>query len=201
MRRSLVRWWTILWQHARRTVEVRMIRLDQLVTAALSGRGHVLLADSPHVAFLREFGDAPGISLAALRQTAYYRHAVNDIGQLGSFFGITDPDRLDEQARYFLDLYRAIRREGPDAVDPRYGSRGRFRSMERYPTVANVTGGPYFVIVDGHHRCAACYAAGYEVIAARLLGAAPVSLETLVQAGVVPPEAASQRRRPSSGPA
>jgi len=162
-----------------RRLQTRNIPLDRLLTGGFAEREHRLLRDSPHVAFLREFGEADDVDPERFRQSPYYEHALGDIARSGSFFGIDDPDRIIEQARYFHALHRAIRDGIPPPPPTESHRPGDLHSADPLPRVARVRGRRYFVIKDGHHRCAIHYVLGRRTIRARVIGRALLSAHDL----------------------
>lgn len=159
-------------------LQLRAVRLDRLVTGGFAEVEHRLLGDSPHVEFLREFGGADTIDLEKFRRSSYYRHACGDIKRLGSFFGITDPNRIVEQAEYFLALHRAVRDNGGIALPNARAGNTQHHSRTD-PLVAPVAGRAFYVIKDGHHRCAVHFVLGRETIPARVGGTARLTASEL----------------------
>lgn len=162
-----------------RRLQTRDIPLDRVLTGGYAEREHRLLRDSPHVAFLREFGEADDVDPERFRLSPYYEHALGDIARSGSFFGIDDPDRIIEQARYFHALHRAIRDGIPPSPPTGSHDPGDLRSTDPLPRVARVRGRRYFVIKDGHHRFAIHYVLGRRTIRARIIGRALLSARDL----------------------
>ena len=135
-----------------RRLQTRDIPLDRVRTGGYAEREHRLLRDSPHVAFLREFGEADEVDPERFRQSAYYAHGLGDIARSGSFFGIDDPDRIIEQARYSTRC-TAI-------ATARLASTGRIHDpgdlfCRPAPVARCAAGGTGHW--DGHHRCAIHY--------------------------------------------
>ncbi|HXG00012.1 MAG TPA: glycosyltransferase [Bacteroidota bacterium] len=172
---------------------LRSVPVDRLLTGGYAELKHCLLENSPHVRFLREFRDAERIDPTRFQQSDYYRHACGDIATFGSFFGITDPARIIDQAYYFLDMYRTLRNGSDLSLEERYLDRNGFHSRDGHLKVARVRGTEYFVIKDGHHRFAAYYVLGKRTVKVRIAGKAKITWSELQQRGLVSPEVDGSR--------
>lgn len=172
---------------------LRSVPVERLLTGGYTEMKHCLLENSPHVRFLREFRDAERIDPIRFQQSDYYRHACADIATFGSFFGITDPARIIDQAYYFLDMYRTLRNGYGLSLKEQYLDRSGFHSRDGRLKVARVQGTEYFVIKDGHHRFAAYYVLGRRMVKARVLGKANISWAELQRRGVVSAETDGSR--------
>lgn len=178
-----------MWHRFVFRLTARRIPLDKLLTGGFTERKHCLLDHSPHVKFLREFRSAATIDLERFTKTDYYKHGCEDIAVFGSFFGITQPERVIERAQVFLDLYRAIKNGTP----ARHASNDP-SVPEEFLSVAKIAGSDYYVIKHGHHRFAVHYVLGRRSVRAKVLGNAKVTWQELLHRGVVPPQ-----RTPSEG--
>ena len=177
--------WVRVVQAAQRRFSLRTMTLDHVLTGGFTEWRHYALKDSPHVKFLEQFKDAPEIDPDRFKSTQYFHHGCEDIRNFGSFFGLTEPDRIIEQATYFLSLYRAMK-DGTPLAAPPPNSDNEFHSSETYPLVAQVAGSDYYVIKDGHHRIAASYVLRWRTVKARVVGTAKITLEEVSAMGILP---------------
>lgn len=180
---------TRAWHRLVFVLTARRIPLDKLLTGGFTERKHYLLDRSPHVQFLREFRNATTIDPVRFKSTEYYNHGCEDIAVFGSFFGITQPERVIERAQVFLELYRALKNGMPASRATNDQS-----VPEEFLSVARIADTDHYVIKHGHHRFAAYYVLGRRSVRAKVLGKAKVTWEELRARGVVPSD-----RDPSGG--
>lgn len=171
------------------------LRLDHLLIGGESGltarkyarltdnllRPSTLLSDSPHVKLLKLY-DAVGEDVFSgdmLSKTEYMANAREVIGLVGNYFGCKNDGDLNQQIRFFIDLYMGI--ENPVPPFPN-GHSGLSSHLKTRP-IKNSNG--FHEIIDGHHRSALAFCKGEETIEAEVrLPAVHTPLQGLLMDGL-----------------
>lgn len=142
-------------------------------------RPSTLLADIPHVKFLKlyqDIGDSIFIK-EVFENTDYYKNAAEAIELRGTYFGIYDKACIVEQGRRFVSLYcencNSFNRQNFEGI-----------SSPNMPVLVrkiNFSNG-FYEIVDGHHRLAISFVRGISKHRAFVLPDKPVTtpLQNLV---------------------
>lgn len=166
-------------------IRLRDIPLDKVFTGGSGGAqfefDKVLLKESCHVKFLRQFKDADNIDPKQFKKTDYFRHALIDINNSRPYFGTSNEDTIILQAEYFLRLYRSIRDNGykKNHVFRRDNEKGH--SDNYYPRVVRILNSNHYLIIDGHHRFSVYYVLGKSSIKAEVIGRTNISLDEILQ--------------------
>lgn len=166
-------------------IRLRDIPLDKVFTGGSGGAqfefDRVLLKESCHVKFLRQFKDADKIDPQEFKKTEYFRHALIDINNSRPYFSTSNEDTIILQAEYFLRLYRSIRDNGYTKNHVFRCDTAKGHSDNYYPRVARILNSKHYLIIDGHHRFSVYYVLGESSIKAEVIGRANISLDEILQ--------------------